>query len=458
MPSSLVEDAIAHYDELLATRFQPDTWWREHAAEIKRHWFDEAPLGAFVLRPRMLDEANYLETCASLAPVARALAIAAERLATDEALRRTLGIPDYLEPLLAIDAAHGQPPCLGRLDGIPTRDGRVVIIEFNSEPKSVPFQYEVERAFDRLAITQAFGERYRVRTVDLYDNVHRALRTGGPREVSAVAVVDKAVWQSPRRASTFRPLMYAAARGTPVVFVDPEELDYRGGELRASGIRVDMVAFVDWELLINSRKRLVKVLKAIADGAVGVFAGLSRGLLASYKVVFELLSSAAYRDMFPPDVHEALSRHVPWTRLLRERTTDRGGATVDLLPFVADHRDGLVIKPSGGGGGGNVTIGRDVDTATWSAAIHRGVTQNWIVQDLAVPARESFPVADASGRIAYHELACELTPYVWNGSRIEGILSRVVAGPVMFDFGDRPIGLDNGIETATWIISRRAPA
>lgn len=66
-------------------------------------------------------------------------------------------------------------------------------------------------------------------------------------------------------------------------------------------------------------------------------------------------------------------RHVPWTRLLRERKTDHAGTAVDLLPFVAANRERLVIKPSGGGGGGNITIGRDTSDEAWAQAIRRGV-------------------------------------------------------------------------------------
>ena len=62
--------------------------------------------------------------------------------------------------------------------------------------------------------------------------------------------------------------------------------------------------------------------------------------------------------------------------------------------------------------------------------------------------------AAADGGVSTHELNCEYTPYVWNGREIEGVLCRVVSGSVLFDFADRPIGIANGIETATWIVSR----
>ena len=458
MPSPLVSDAIAHYHELLASKFDPATWWRAHADEVLRHWHGEAPMDAFVLRPLMIDEATYTAACSSVADVMRGFAIAIERLAQDEALRRTLGIPGYLEPLLAIDCAHGKPTILGRADGIMASDGRLTLIEFNSEPQSAPFQFELERSFDTLPVTRAFLDKYRARTVNLYEQTYKTLAerggAGGTR-MPCVAIVDKALWRSHRRASIFRPLMYSSARGCPVLYVDPEEVDYRNGKLTASGIPIDVIAFVSWELLINTPKRLAKITKAISERAVDVFAGLSRGLLSSYKVVFELLSSRAYRDMFPSEVAAALERHIPWTRVLRERKTDFGDREIDLLETVATNREQLVIKPSGGGGGGNITIGRDVTDSEWIAAIKRGVTQNWIVQELAVADRQVFPIADQTGQIDYRELNCEFTPYIWNGARVEGVLCRVVAGSVISDLGDRPIGISNGVETATWIIDQR---
>ncbi len=455
MPTQIVADAIARYHELLATRFDPAAWWQQHVGEVSRHWHDEAPLDAYVLRPLFIDEATYAATRDSLAHVMRAFGLAVDRLATDETLRRTLGIPAYLEPLLDLDRGHGRPSCIGRLDGHMGPDGRLVLIEFNSEPQSAPLQFELERSFDRLPITRAFRETFGVRTIDLYEQVYETLAgRGKDGRMPCVAVLDKAIWKSGRRATLFRALMYSSSRGCPVLYVEPEELEYRNGKLTAAGgVAVDMVAFVNWEMLINERKRLAKILRAIADGNVQVYAGVSRGLLASYKVIFELLSDPSYRDMFDADMLAALERHIPWTRLLRERTTDHAGTSIDLLPFVATNRERLVIKPAGGGGGVNITIGRDVSDETWTAALHKGVTQGWIVQELAPAERQSFPVVTKQAEIAFHDLNCEFTPYVWNGSRVEGVLCRVVAGSVISDVGDRQIGIANGVETATWIIS-----
>lgn len=455
MTTPLVADAIARYHDLLAGPCDPKAWWEQHRDEVQRHWHDEAPMASWVLRPFMIDEATYTDTMASVGLVMRGFAIASDRLAADEALRRAVGIPAYMEPLLELDRANGKPPVLGRIDGHMAADGTLKLIEFNSEPQSAPFQYELERSFAMQPIAAELATSFRVRSVDLYARMEPALRARAGGRWPSIAIIDKALWRSHRRASIFRPLLACSARGCPVLYVDPEELDYRNGKLTANGVPIELVAFPSWELLINARKRLVKVLKAIGEGAVGVYAGLSRGLLASYKTTFELLSSAAYQELFPSEVNAALARHIPWTRVLRERKTDRAGEDIDLVPFVAAHREQLVIKPAGGGGGGNINVGRDLTDAAWATAIQTGLAQNWIVQELALADRQTFPVADAEGNIAFHELNCELTPYVWNGERADGVLCRVVAGSVISDLGDRAIGIHNGIETATWIIDRR---
>ena len=442
----MVADAIAYYDELLAGPFDPSGWWRDHVDEVMAHWQGIVDIESWVLRPFMIGEQAYADMKRDLELVMQALAIAVERLAADPALRKTLGIPAYLEPLIEIDHERGKPSVLGRLDAVMT-DGVLQLLEYNAEPMTVAFQYELERSFDRLPITRAFARRFQVRRVDLYDELFTALQP------MTVAILDRAVWKSPRRATRFRPLMACAGRGCPVLSVEPEELEYRDGKLTSGGIPIDMVALGGWELLINARKRLAKVIKAAGDGAVRVYGGISRGLLASYKVVFELLSSTEYRDLFSPELAAALDRHVPWTRGLRERMTDKDGARVDLLPYVAEHRESLVIKPAGGSGGGDVTIGRDVTAEIWQAAIGRGVTQGWIVQALATPERARFPVVDARGQVTHHDVSCERTPYVWNGAHIAGLLCRVTTGGVLHDSGDRPIGIANGIEVPTWIVS-----
>src|SRR5688572_25113259 len=110
----MVADAIAHYDELLAGPFDPSGWWRDHVDEVSAHWQGIVDVDSYVLRPFMISEAGYAEIKRDLELVMRGLTIAVDRLAVDAALRKTLGIPAYLEPLLEIDRERGKPSVLGR--------------------------------------------------------------------------------------------------------------------------------------------------------------------------------------------------------------------------------------------------------------------------------------------------------------------------------------------------------
>jgi hypothetical protein len=452
MPSPLVVEAVAHFDSLLGRDFDPKQWWQGYTEELRRHRVVGETAQPQALRPFMIDEASYQALLRSLSPVVQGFARAADILAADEPLRRKLGLPEYLEPLLEIDRAHGKHSTIARLDGMPSSGGALSVIEYNSEPQTAAFQYEVERAFDKLPIRAAFAQRYRVRTVDLYQRLFAALEAHGRARgtgLPTVAVLDKRLWLSRYGLLTFRPLMYASARGCRVLYVDPEELEYGPGGLCAEGGTViDMVAFVDWSLLINDRSRLSQVVRAIAAGAVGVLNGLSRGLLASYKHVFELLSDPQHRGMFASEIATALTRHIPWTRIVRERKTEFRGTTVDLLPFVSARRALFVLKPAGGGGGFNVTVGHAVTDDVWNGALRRARHQPLVVQEYVAPERQRYPVVDEQGRIDDVELGCEFTPYVWNAQELDGALCRLSSGPVIS--AER----QSGMVAATWIIDR----
>ena len=413
-------EAIAYYHSLLEARFDPKTWWASLVGDLQRH----AVTPGEVLRPYMIERARYEAMIAVAGEVAARIVEAADRLAADAALRRRLRIPEYLEPLIAIDRAHGLPSRLARVDGIVDDQGRLSIIEYNSEPKTLTQQLEIERALLRQPLASAFRERYPVASVDLFDEMFAAL------EGKTVAVLARPPFRNAQTALTFRPLMYAAARGSTVIFVEPDELEYRQGKLQRGACPIDIVAFADWSLLINRRDRLTQIVRAIEEQAVSVLHGLSRGLLASYKSVLELVDHP----------------NVPWTRVLFERKTKRQGDTIDLMSHVAAHRDDFVIKRAGGGGGFNVTVGRAVDDAAWQHAIAQATKQPLVVQRYVAPERQRFPVRQADGDVVFQELNCELSPYVWNAQRVAGALCRASADPVV------AMQRGSGAIAGTWIV------
>jgi hypothetical protein len=422
MTEPVVDRVIARFDELLTK--QPSIA-QAYTHALRLHGIlDEKPRRV-VLRPYVLDEGSYAAVVASTRSVLRGFTMAADQLARDADLRRSLGIPEYLEPLIAIDAAHGAMSQVARLDGY-LADGELKFLEYNSEPRALHLQYEAQRAWAELPVVAELARELGVRTIDPYERFVAAL---GARPT--IAVIKKTDWLG--QDGTFQPMAYAAARGIPVLLADPEQLEYADGALTAAGTRIDIVAFVDWSTLLAEPDRLEPVLRAAGEGTVRVLNGLSRGLLCSYKLVFEVLSAPDYASLFPSDVATALARHIPWTRVMRERKTEIGGQAIDLIPYVIDHRERFVIKPAGGAAGRGVTLGSRATTAEWAAAVKRAIGQQMVVQEIVVPDRRVFPIADSDGRITFEELVCEVSPHVWAGDQVDGALCRVGSNDVLGD-------------------------
>lgn len=99
--------------------------------------------------------------------------------------------------------------------------------------------------------------------------------------------------------------------------------------------------------------------------------------------------------MFTDEENEALAKHIPWTRLVRERKTTFKGEKIDLVPFVRENREKLVLKPSDGYGGFGVFVGSITKQADWEKAIATALDLDggraYAVQELVDIPVEEFP-------------------------------------------------------------------
>src|SRR5262249_50337106 len=121
------------------------------------------------------------------------------------------------------------------------------------------------------------------------------------------------------------------------------------------------------------------------------------------KAVFAILSDPRYVDMFDREVAGALERHVPWTRVVRDGRAMRGQRQIDLLPFIAENREGLVLKPAYGAGGNGVVIGTECDADSWRRAIRHARAHSYVVQERVELGGGVFPYLDGEAvRFAHH--------------------------------------------------------
>jgi hypothetical protein len=66
-------------------------------------------------------------------------------------------------------------------------------------------------------------------------------------------------------------------------------------------------------------------------------------------------------------------RHVLWTRIVSERRTDTPDGPMDLVEYVRDYREELVLKPNRGYGGAGVVLGAALSQSEWETLIEQAL-------------------------------------------------------------------------------------
>ncbi|HVP62985.1 MAG TPA: hypothetical protein VMT11_20685 [Myxococcaceae bacterium] len=188
-----------------------------------------------------------------------------------------------------------------------------------------------------------------------------------------------------------------------VCHADPSELVLDGEEVLFRGEVVDL----------GYRDYSVEELREL--GRRGVDISPMRALLAQNRMVSSIAAEVEQKSMwevftdpglvdrhFTPGERQVFRRHVPWTRLVRGRTTQLAdGSTGDLPEFVRSERELLVLKPNRAYGGAGVCIGAQQTQSAWEQAVDRAMTvpDTWVAQRLVpVPVHE-FPVLAPDGGV-----------------------------------------------------------
>ena len=219
------------------------------------------------------------------------------------------------------------------------------------------------------------------------------------------------------------------ARGIPTTVADPRDLEFDGTTLTVGGRAIDMVYR---RALINDIVAHPDETQALVDAyrarAVCV-ANTFRCKIPHKKTFFAVLTDERFTGLFTAGERDVIDAHVPWTRVVRERTTTLDGQSIDLIAHIRAHRDDFVVKPSDEFGGTGVTLGWELDASGWDAAIERALVSDdvWIAQRRIAIRRETFPiVASDPHRLEMRDMLVDFAPYLFRG-RLAGFLTRLSA-------------------------------
>jgi hypothetical protein len=372
---------------------------------------------------------------------ARACAVAAALEAIyvaardDEGLRRALGIPTWQDPLFHLEAESGAP-IVGRLDGLLEGGAELRFLEYNPTPAGIYSVQACARIFAGTPAFEKFARSHPLRRLDTLEAAFRALaadRAG--RGAAGIPRLGVYGWSESTNLEEVERLAEVFRRhGLDIARLTAEGLwELRSGRLWFGELDLDLILFLEPTLFGNflqAHGLEHPIMQGLASGSCRYFGGLARTLFLMSKRVFAALSDPRFSHLVPPEVSGLVARSIPWTRIVSERRTPHGGDDVDLLPFVATHRDMLVLKPPYGFGGADVVLGWQTVPEAWHRTVQRALEEAWIVQERVFAPTDLYPMW-RDGQLVYEELFWDLDPYVWNGKTCDGCLVRTGANPLL---------------------------
>ena len=444
-------EAIDDYHALL-----DDEIGRESQAQLDdQHqrrglFFGERPL-CTVLRPRFLSTEQYLHLQRAVRAVMPAFDKAHQAALADARLRAQFSLAPWEEELVRDDPGFAAASPTARMDTFLSDEG-LWFTEYNAETPAAPAYCDaLSDVFSGLPVMQRFERAYDVWPLPGRHHVLAALleayRQWGGHERPRIAILD---WSEVPTYSEFLLFQdYFRRQGYECVIADPRGCEYRNGQLLADG--VTPVQLIYKRVLISE---LVErcglghpVVRAVREGAACMVNPFCCKLLHK-KASLAVLSDEANRHMFSANEGAAIDRTIPWTRIVAERRTQHHGQAVDLVPFLVDHQDQLVLKPNDEYGGKGIVLGWDVSAQAWAAAIQQALAEPYIVQQRVKVPAEPYPSL-IDGRVQLLDRMLDTNPFVWSGQYGSGCLTRLSTSALL------NVTAGGGSTVPTFIVEKR---
>ncbi|MBK8136102.1 MAG: circularly permuted type 2 ATP-grasp protein [Chloroflexi bacterium] len=426
----MINRAIQYYHDLLVGGLAEETHQRIVDEQRKRRlYFGSVPV-CRVLRPHFYtkDAWDYMRDRTAL--ILSAFRKVHDAAMNDIKVRQQLDLEPYEEEMLQVDkdARIDTPWTSSRLDSFfRPETGYLRFVEYNAEtPAGIGYGDTLTSMFEDLEVFKRFQKKFNIHPTrgmgHLLDCILRGYREWGGHDHPQIAVID---WATvPTRNEHYMSAEFFESHGYKTIVTEPEAMEFRDGGLYVGDFKVDIIyKRVLCTELIHQLGMESDVVRAVRAGAVFITNSFSSKLLAK-KASLAVLSDEVNAHLFSPKELEAVLAHIPWTRRVQDRKTTYDGKQVDLLDWIANNRDKLVIKPNDEYGGSGVVIGWEVDSERWNAAIKHAMTTPHVVQERVLTIERDYP-AWIDGRLDISKRFVDADPYVYYGERIEGCLTRL---------------------------------
>ncbi|MYZ08497.1 hypothetical protein GT028_14125 [Streptomyces sp. SID2999] len=381
-------------------------------AELTRHVVaDElvtvAYQGRFLPAPVFLSARERRSVAGDLFQVHQMLTQLPERLFHSDvgAMAREVGMTDTQAETVQRAAKAGAPlKALARSDLYRGADG-FKLLELNITSALGGFENAgIARAMLKHPALASFVEENGLAYADTFGGIVKTLYAecaahmpGDRRPV--VALMD---W--PESFKTYEPRLKVMAALFDALGIDAlpchaGQVGERGGRLQVHGRAVDVVYrfFLVEEIATPADAELVEpVLRAFEEGRVGMFSRLDAELYGN-KGTLAMLSDDRNRSVFSAAELACVDRFLPWTRHVREVSTDAAGERLDLIRYAVAHQEQLILKPTLLHGGSGIVPGWTVGPEEWRRRVTAALDGPYVLQERIRPVPEVFPADEGTG-------------------------------------------------------------
>jgi Glutathionylspermidine synthase preATP-grasp len=380
----------------------------------------------FVLMPHFISPGQVRRVRHAVTALSRVIDRFCDAYPDDPALREELALGPEEDELVRLDPGYPRPTRICRLDAF-LQGYEIRFLEFNADSPAgtgyTDMLYEgLNASIDLPRVAQAFDTAYTPILPELIGTLldaygHVRTRHGDLPETPRLALVDT---DSSPAIPEFR-IICAAARkaGLEATAATLDEVDYDGTTLRVQGEATPLVyrrALL--EDLVGS-----PIAAAAADGRV-CLVNPFRARVGNNKKLFALFQDPRFAHLLEGDEPDVVAKTIPWTRILRPGRTRYGDWTIDLLPFVADNREKLVLKPASDYGGHGVALGMETPQAEWDAILDEHAERaDFIVQEYVPVPEEMFPTIE-DGHVQMRLKRFNINPF-GIGGRYAGSITRI---------------------------------
>lgn len=352
-----------------------------------------------VARPRFLTCSEIKQEYEAVSALVSSLYKVLEKVLDD--FRNNTGhfieLNEWIKLILPLQPVDMNYKPIVRFDSFTTEKG-IHFVEMNGDiPLGNTQNDMLISMFKETEILKQFSNRYIIRPVlaepGLLNAFFSAWRTYGGYGTPKICVLSFAgeLWEG----HAILTAEYLEKFGIDIVHARPAELEFDGKHLRARGHVVDFIYRVmrtdDCIERIDEMKPFFEALKNNSICVMNPF----WCELFSHKYLFTLLTNNSYDFRFTTREKEIIKNHVPWGRMLQEGySTDPEGTKIELVEYIRQNKNDMVIKPANKSGGKGVLLGVDSSESDWDAAIKYGLINDYIVQRKVDIEVEEYPMLE----------------------------------------------------------------